>query len=159
MEEETDGSWLVLRRHLIQSPGWLGTQFSDQVGLELTAMFMPSLLGAGTINVSHQVQLAERSWLNPSKSFPLEYQSFFLWVWGFSYKPLVFRSWAKMFLAGKVCIGLSQTVCWGQVLPQKPKSVGFSFFFSVVVPSSFKRRPFASFSFFPSSILKILRGS
>lgn len=36
-----DGSRLVLRRHLIQSPGWLGTQFSDQVGLELTAMFMP----------------------------------------------------------------------------------------------------------------------
>lgn len=161
VEEETaaDGSQFVLRRHLIQSPSWLGTQFSDQVGLELTAMFLPQPPVYWN-DRCEQVQLAERSWLNPSKIFPLEDQSFFfLWTWGFSYKPLDLRSWAKMFLVGKVCICLSRAVCWGKFYHKSQSLWVFPFsFWWLLFHPRLREGPLLLFLFFFLLHFKDLEG-
>lgn len=156
-ETAADGSRFVLRRHLIQSPGWFGTQFSDQAGLELTAMFLLQPPGYWMTDVSHQVQLAERSWLNPSKIFPLEYQSFFfLWAWGFSY-PLTSDVEQRCFWWGKFAFACLK-LCAVDKFGHKSQSLWvFTFSFWFLFHPSIREGPLLLFLFF-SSILKISRG-
>lgn len=137
---------------------WDAILFRALAGLELSFQTRPawnsqqcsclSLLGTGMTDVSHQVQLAERSWLNPSKIFPLEYQSFFfLWAWGFSY-PLTSDVEQRCFWWGKFAFACLK-LCAVDKFGHKSQSLWvFPFSFWLLFHPSLREGPLLLFLFF-----------